>query len=595
VTAAPPLNLLDEQFRLVLVAACEALAAAPGELYPVVYVGPLRSPDLLLRAACEAAQAFGVGLSLWARDETPEDGAFLLVCPLDAATDARLRVDGRAGVQLIVWGDAPADELPQDIRSAVCGPADLAIDPREQILPRGEAAWLGGSVERLVADAGGPANPLVVVCARDTLRLCADEAQMHLDAAGVAPVEVVPGSGPVPATGKRRGIVATLRGDGPAGSFAALADLCVACRSGTSPLVVVTDTFGWDRLRTLPAWTAQVGACTVVRAGDGSPDPLLGELPWPAVPDLWVGAPAGAAPSDAEALLLPDGTSLLEGLAHVEVRGRAGRLVAWTPERVAVVDLAVRPSGTVVVGSSVVGSGDARDRESVLAQLDSIRAWYRLSLAMLGPDPAAAVREVAEEPVQRVGFYFSRLDDERASATSCPAAGGVLSLHDVARALLDHGLARAARALLRRAERESRWGVDEEMLLSFLVAEGDPEEAITRLRHAALRLATAEDDSPDGWALQTDATLNALLLMVRARQIGAADAWASVESWLRAASTMWVSTARHAGILFELAARAGHAGEARTFAELFREMAGPDEPLSRTLAPAFHALLGEDR
>jgi hypothetical protein len=448
-------------------------------------------------------------------------------------------------------------------------------------------------VERLVADAGGPGNPLVVVSARDTLRLRADEAQMHLDAAGVPAVEVVPGTGPVPVPG--RGIVTMLRGDGPATAFEAVADLCVTCRNGTSPLVVVTDTFGWDRLRTLPAWTAKVGACSVIRAGDASPDPLLGELPWPAVPDLWVGAPTGAARSETEALLLPEGTSLLEGLAHVEVRGRAGRLVAWTTERVAVVHLAMRPSGAVVVGTSVTGSADASDRESVLAQLDSIRAWPGLSLAMLGPDPDGAVRAVAEEPVQRVGFYFSRLDDERAGAGFAPSAGAVVSLHDVARALVDHGLARAARAVLRRAERESRWGVDEEMLLSFLVAEGDPEEAITRLRHAALRLATAEDDSPNAWSLQTDATLNALLLMVRARQIGAPDAWASVECWLREASTLWVTTARHAAVLFELAARAGHAGEARRFAELFREMAGPDEPLSRTLAPAFHALLGQER
>jgi hypothetical protein len=306
---------------------------------------------------------------------------------------------------------------------------------------------------------------------------------------------------------------------------------------------------------------------------------------------VWIGAPAAA---QAEAILLPDGTSLLEGLGYLEVRGKAGCLVAWRPDCLATVSVAARPFGAAVVSANLWGAGPTNDREGVLQLLDQVRRWPGLRLAVVWSGTDAEYAGV-EEPVQRVGFHFSRLDDERSGAGASPALvppeHAPVGLYAVAHRLVALGLRDAAVILLRQAERESRWGVDEEMLLGYLVAGGDPQEAITRLRHAALRLAT-EASPEDHWVRQTDATMNALLLMVRTRQATAEDAWATVGSWLERAGTAWAVSTRHAAVLFELAARAGRVSEARRFASLFRMMTSGDDPLYATLGPVFHAVEG---
>ena len=425
-----------------------------------------------------------------------------------------------------------------------------------------------------------------MVAPADAQRTHVDLVLLHLEAAGIAPCEVLPGQdGRAPRRGE--GVVARWTDRAPATDLAALA---ASCRAAGCPLVIVTPPAGWDRLRAEAAWTATVGTCAVVRAGGLPPDAALAGFPWPRVTSLWVGAPVGAAEGEAAALVLPEGTTLLEALGHLEVRARPGRLVAWRSDRLAVVEIDQRPAGAVVVGVRIGGDAPAADRETVLARLDEIRGWPCVRMALL---PAAERSDAAagvEETVQRVGFFFARTDDERGGAPTPARTGPAQELHAVATALLGLGLAGPARDLLRRAERESRWGVEEEVLLGYLVAEHDPEEAVTRLRHAALRLATVEDETGEAWALQTDATLNALLLMVRARHVAATDAWGSVEGWLRQAGTVWVASPRHAAVLFELAARAGRPEEARRFADLFRSMAGPGEPLAAALAPALQAV-----
>jgi hypothetical protein len=586
VTAPPPLSLLDEQLRLAFVAACEALAAAPGALYPVVYVGPLRAPDLLRGAMEEAARTFGVAVREWGAESAAGTAPALLLCGWGEAVDAATTVSSEGGVQLVVWGDLPADALPDAIRECVAGRGGLVLDPRDHPGP-GVSAWLGGPVERVAGEAAGAANPLVVVAEGDTLRMHADQARMHLEALGLHAAEVTPANAGALAPQCGDGFVGEWTGAVPAAEVASLA---LACRAAGSPLVLAADPASWNRLRADPAWAGAVGSCTVVRAGGLPPDSGAAALSWPRVSSVWVGAP-GAPEADDDALVLPDGATLLEGLGHLEVRGRPGRLVAWGSDRAAAVEVDQRAAGAVVVGVRIVGRSPAADRETVLAQLDEIRGWEGVQMALVAGRGEEAAPSV-EETVQRVGFFFSRMDDERASPAQRAPAHTPLGLHAVASTLVGLGLSGAARALLRRAERESRWGVEEEILLGFLVAEGDPEEAVTRLRHAALRLATAGDVRGDAWVLQTDATLNALLLMVRARQVGAADAWASVDGWLRQAGTVWVSSPRHAAVLFELAARAGHTEEARRFAELFRGMAGPDEPLAGALAPALRAVVG---
>lgn len=587
-STVPPLSLLDEPVRLALVAACEALAAAPGALYPLVYVAPLRAADALRRAAGDAAQAFGVALLEWTGEVAEPGTPALLICAAQDAAQARRWAASRRGVQVIAWGTTPARKLPAGLRAAVAQPQDLTIDPRAHADSGGSGAWLGASVERAIGERSAAGSPLVVVCPQEEVGLRAVEVQMHLDAGGLVPCEVSVHDAARFVAGADDGLVVALPaaadGDG-------IAELAASCRAGGALLVIVAGPAAWDALGRDPAWARKVGPSIVVcTAPDVPADPAFAALPWPKIPEVWVGGQDCAA---GEALVVPDGASLLEGLGHMEVRARPGRLVAWAHDRVAVIEVDQRAAGAVVVGARIEGVAAAADRETLLASLDAVRRWPRLRLAVLEASPMR--RAVAiEEPVQRVGFYFSRLDDER-SRSGDPVAedGGGVGVHAVAKALVGLGLPDAARALLRRAERESGWGVEEEILLGYLVAESDPHEAITRLRHAAVRLANSEGGDGDAWILQTDATLNALLLLVRTRQVRASDAWMSVEAWLEKAGTVWVSSPRHAAVLFELAARSGRASEARRFADLFRTLAGPLDPLARALDPALATVLGE--
>ena len=115
----PPLSLLDEQVRLALVAAAEALAAAPGALYPLVYVGPLARADALNRAAAEAAtggRAVGVEPSETMRDLARQHCADLIrtgrVELRDGSAEATGQPDGSVDVVITVnnvqfWPDRP--------------------------------------------------------------------------------------------------------------------------------------------------------------------------------------------------------------------------------------------------------------------------------------------------------------------------------------------------------------------------------------------------------------------------------------------------------------------------------------------------------
>lgn len=572
----PPLNLLDEQVRLALAAAAEALAAAPGALYPLVYVGPLARADALNRAAAAAAAAFGIGCGTWTPHSRPR-GPALVVCGSGEIAAALAGLPPR--VQLVAWGAAAAADLPPDVRDVVRAPGNLVIEVDPAGLAR-ESAWLGGSVDRAARERGGA---LVVVAPRESLRLHADHALLLLESGGLSAAAVSPAD---IRSADEQAVVAVWTTASPVGAER-VSRMAADFQAAGRTLVLVTDPASWDSLREEPAWTGAARPAPVVRVGAFGMDAAFAGLPWPQVPAVWIGAPAAP---DAEAILLPDGTTLLEGLGYLEVRGRPGRLSAWRPDALATITVDARAAGAAVVAAEVCGAGTATDRESVLDLLDQVRRWTGLRLAIVWGGAAEGHTGI-EEPVQRVGFHFSRLDDERGGSALPPREPARLGLDAVARRLVGLGLPDAALILLRQAERESRWGVDEEMLLGYLVAAADPQEAITRLRHAALRLATGTG-AEDTWVLQTDATLNALLLMVRTRQVPAADAWATVASWLEEAGTVWVATGRHAAVLFELAARAGRLADAERFASMFRSMMGGDDPLSRALGPVLHTVVG---
>lgn len=569
------MSLLDEPVRLALVAAAEALAAAPGALYPLVYVGPLAHADALNRAAAEAAATFGIGFGEWQRDSLPRSPG-LIVCGWREIADAQAALP--ASVQLVAWGSVPATELPAAVRESVRAPGNLVIDVEQAGLGR-KSAWVGGSLYAAVTERSGP---LVVIAAGDSLRTHADHALLLVEAVGATSASItLPETGPAAA----EAVVAVWTASACAPED--VVRIAGEFRSARRALVLVMDETSWDVLRANAAWGAGGAPAAVIRVGPLVGDAAFAGVEWPHVGSVWIGAPCAG---EGEAIMLPDGTALLEGLGYLEVRGRPGRLVAWRSDAVATVGVDVRAAGAVVVSAETLGGGVAGDREAVLELLDEVRRWCGLRLAIVwGGRPAGSTG--VEEPVQRVGFHFSRLDDERRGAPTPPGACPAAGLNDVARALIGLGLRDAALFMLRQAERESRWGVEEEMLLGFLVAGADPQEAITRLRHAALRLATGPG-GPEAWAQQTEATLNALLLLVRTRQASAAEAWATVSSWMEEAGTSWIATARHAAVLFELAARAGEIGEARRFAGLFRSHADGDEALRSELEPVVDTVVG---
>jgi hypothetical protein len=585
--AAPRASLLDEQLRLALSPMCAALAAAPAALYRVVYVGPLSAPDVIRDALQDAALGFRTRISEWGDNDAEDGTPVLLLCDVADALAASRWCASIAGRQLVVWGETPADDLPEEVHVLTTGQDALVFDPRAHTGPGAEGGVVGGAVQRLVANPRGPGNPLVLLTHERGMPVIRDLAHLHLDAAGFAPVDAtVPDAGRLELQGRCAPVLLVTR-DAEA---SALADLARRCRSASVPLVLIATPTAWEQLSRDSAWSALADERAVVRVS-GLPDPSPeAAVPWPPVAAVWVGAPASGKTEDA--LVLPRGTTLLEALAHLEVRGRPGRVAAWTADGAAVVHVEVRAAGAAVVGVHVVGRGPALDRTAVLTQLDEIRCWPGLQVAVLtAAAPAPGAGSEVEETVQRIGFYFARLDDERRGGAATPPRASAPGPRAAARALIGLGLGEAARALLQEAESASQWSVEEEVLLAFLTAEVAPDEAITRLRDAALRL-SADAGRADAWAVQTDATLNALLLMVRTGSAGAAEAWATVESWVRHAGTDWVTSPRQAAVLFELAARAGEAPQARTFARLSRELVEPGDPLAVALEPVFHAIFG---
>jgi hypothetical protein len=369
---------------------------------------------------------------------------------------------------------------------------------------------------------------------------------------------------------------------------ATAAAAAAGCRAAGVPLVIVTVTKAWDDARGDATWRAAVARCSVIRGGAGA---TTDARTWPSVADMWIGGLHP--PPDVEpALRIPAGTPLVAALAHLEIGGRPGSLVVWGSDRVAVIRADQRAPGAVVVDVRVGTAEPAGTREEALQALDAVRGWVHVEMAVVchphrGPG-------CLEETVTRLGFFLSRTDDERSAGVIGPSiAIPRCTRGDVARVLVQHGLTGEAVDVLRDHHGEPGRSIEDALLLAWLIADRSPAEAVMELREVAFR--AASERTPAGEALQVQATLNALLLLVRARQIAPEDAWESVERWISDAGIGWVTTPQHAGIVFELATRSGHVAEARILAAKLGQLGAGTHPLLSAMRPHIQAVLSERR
>ena len=564
-----------------IAAALTALAAAPGRLYPVAYLGPLPDPAPVRRALLATPRLRRLRVTEAAAPGPPD--ADVVICTLAHAREARAAVEARLGVQLLVCGEAAPDQLGAAERDQL-GPDTILIDVRPD-LAAAPSARIAESVEHAVRGCGR--EPLVLLAAEDGVQESLDECELHLACAGLR-VRVLSAArdvGPTPRAGEAW-LVALRGGDGltPASAAAAAA----ACRAAGVPLLIVAATGTWERAREDATWRAAVPRCTVARAGATQ---TAEALPWPPVGDLWIG---GIRPSgDVEtAMRIPTGTPLVAALAHLEISGRPGSLVVWACDRVAVIRADQRAPGAVVVEVRLGSDEGPRTRDEALRALYSVRGWAGVEIAMVshphrGPG-------CMEETVTRVGFFLSRTDDERSAGLGAPGLEApACAPGEVARTLVQYGLADAALDVLRECAGPGRRSIDDALLLGFLLAERSPAEAVAELRDAAFR--AASEATRAGETIQIEATLNALLLLVRGRQITAEDAWLTVRPWLDAGGLTWASTAHHAAIALELASRSNQSADAQLLAAAFDQLAPPGHPLRQALRPHLQVALNERR
>ena len=563
-------------------AALTALAAAPGRLYPVAYLGPLSDPAPVRRAlqATPRLRRLRVAETTGGCEAPLAD---VVICGIAHARAVRASLEDRLGVQVLVCGETPPDRL-RDTERGWLGPGAILIDVRPDL-----AAAPSGRVAEAVEQAvrGSGEEPLVLLATGNAVQESVEECELHLACAGLR-VRVVSAArdvSPTPRPGEAWLVALRSTDAVPPASAAAGA---AACRGAGGPLLIVAVPGTWDGAREDATWRAAVPRCTVIRAGAvQNPEPIS----WPPVGDLWIG---GIRPcADVEpAMRIPSGTPLVAALAHLEISGRPGSLVVWSCDRVAVIRADQRAPGAVVVDVRLGAEDTPRTRDQALRALDTVRGWTGVEMAMVSHPPRGP--GCMEETVTRVGFFLSRTDDERSAGLATPSmVAPPCAAGDIARTLVHHGLAEAAVEVLRDCTRAGPRSTDDALLLGFLLAERAPAEAVAELREAAFR--AASEGTREGEAIQIAATLNALLLLVRDRQIAPEDAWLSVRPWIEAGGVTWASAAQHAAIAFELASRSGHAAEAKLLAAAFDQLAPPAHLLRLALRPHLQDALSARR
>lgn len=577
-TATPPrpaatlISLADAEARAPLSALFRALAEDPGSLYPLVYVGPIPRGDLVrreLESACRER-----GLRLGAPGEEPAaDVALASAHELDGGLDAR---------QMVVWGDVPFHALPAEAARALAGA--LPFDPADYADLAATGWSLASVLARAASAPGRVVNPVIVEGHPDTLGVLAAEARMRLGVRGVHPVEVISATELVrgdPAAGVGEGGAVVVRagvlGD-PAQRAALVEALAGWCARGVQ-VVVVGERATRESLLAERGWKRVASRAAFVMAADELGFDEDDAHAWPALADLLPGHPA--LPPEVEAPAFPlRAFNLRDVLEIADARRESGTILVYAADRLGWIVVA---DGTAVDAARLGDPAGAAPAELLSARVHEMGTW---------DDGTVVVVSGASAPAAGVGlstlaYDLTRLADERAAGRAAaldPRVTGraPLAPHRVASALIARGLVRPALVLLRAAEEGPGWGAEDDFLLAMLLATDDPQGASLRLRRAIFRLAAAPGDPATG-ALQRDATLAALLLEVRGRQMRPAAAWETVERWLEGGGAGWVDSERRAAVVAELALRAGRGESAAYFLQGVAHFAGPDHPLVRTL------------
>lgn len=564
-------------------AALGALGTAPGRLYPVAYLGPLDG-STAVRRAFRATPHLRHLRVVEAAEGVDLPNADVVICRLQDARAVRAAVRGRPAVQLLVVGELAPERIGVVEREEL-GQGAVLVDVRPE-LSAAQSGRVAEGVEQVVRGAGK--EPLVLLAAEEAVQEAVEECEMYFACEGLR-VRLLAGErdlSPPPVPGEAW--LVPMRYEGgltPAGAAAAAA----ACGAVGVPLIIVAVPGAWDGVREDSTWRSAVSRCSVLRGGAVQVSEDL--VSWPPVSDLWIGG-VRPAPDVDPAMRIPPGTPLVAALAHLEISNRPGSLVVWGCDRVAVVRADQRAPGAVVVEVRVGGAEPPRTRDEALRALDAIRGWENVELAVVAHPHRGA--GCLAETVTRVGFFLSRTDDERsAGVAGHPSTMPACAPGEIARTLVQHGLLDAAVEVLRDCPPSAERPVEDSLLLAFLLAERAPAEAVSNLRDAAFRAAAEHTRGSE--AQQVEATLNALLLLVRGRQIAPEDAWATLEPWIDAGGNAWVSTPQHAAIAFELATRSGHPVEARDLATAFDQLAHNAHPLRLLLGAHLRTALDARR
>lgn len=534
--------------------------------YNPVYVGPVSGEEAVRAEFTAVLEGHGRSLVSGGGGSFPD--AFMVVGMDDAMGVRQLTA---AGVQVVVCGDRAVADLPADLAEWVAG--GLAFDPAVYAGAAERSAQMAGVVDALV---GGSAEVGVVVGDDDLVPWLVAECELRMRLGGAADVavvevgaEVVTGSGVV---------LARVSG---AGQWDAGRLNRLRAAVGSRALLLVVGASGFEGLRGHGVWSeaqATGTACVLVEDGGGGD-----AFAWPDARDLLVGGGGGSV-IVAEQLLRVSLNSvpLHELLQMVDAtrRVREVYLVLYGEDRIGW--LRIRDDEVV----SAVRAGDTEefgDQDALVGRVRAMSLWVGATAVVVpAPDDTRPVAAGSGFLLAALSFDLVRFLDEREAGMEHELPGlWSLKAFEVAEALVAWGLSQDATELLERAQSDSEWGVEEDLLLGYLSVDRDPTEALARLHHVAVRLAREGAADSRRVAMQVDATLDALLLQVRGRQLRAGAAWRTLDQWIGEAGTAWVRSARHAAILLELAVRAGRRGHAERFYALLVGMAGADHPVAR--------------
>jgi hypothetical protein len=577
--AAPPrpaatlISLADAEARAPLAALFRALAEDPGSLYPLVYVGPLPGGDLLRRELESACREHGLRLG------TPAE---------EPAADVALASAAEVGPgpfrarQTVVWGGVPFHALPPATARALAGA--LPFDP-EDYADLAATGWsLASVLARAAAAPGRVVNPVIVEGHPDTLGVLAAEARMRLGVRGVYPVETVSVTDLVhsdPAATMAEGGAMVVRAGTLAdpAQRAALVEALAGWVGRGVQAVVVGERATREGLLAERGWKRVAARAAFVMAADELGFEEESAAAWPALADLLPGHPV--LPPEVEAPAFPlRAFNLRDVLEIADARRESGTLLVYAADRLGWIAVA---DGRATDAARLGDPPGAVAADLISARVHEMGTWEDGVVVVVPGTPTTG----AGVGLSALAYDLTRLADERAAGRSAPLDPRVtgrapLPPHRVASALIERGLSRPALVLLRAAEEGAGWGAEDDVLLALLLATDDPQGASLRLRRAIFRLAAAPGDPGTG-ALQRDATLTALLLEVRGRQMRPSAAWETVERWLDGAGAGWVDSERRAAIVAELALRAGRAESATYFIQGVAHFAGSEHPLVRVL------------